>query len=419
MITPWPHQVEIAPRVVEMVRKHHICYLAMEERTGKSITFLLAAEQMEWVKTVLIITKKKALGTPEHPGWTELLRDAKACGLIKKDYDLVNYHQAKKLNRRYDLVLLDESHSYISGYPKTSLMYKEIAKLVYGADIVYASATPYAQGPQLLYHQFKLSRWSPWGNHRNYYDWFHEYADRAEDGRFRMVRISGNQLAVDYSAVDRDKVLKSVNHLFITKTRAELGFEQEPEDVVHWIELSERCRKIYNYLMKHKVLEFTHDRTGKDYTLVCDTPIKLRWALHMLEGGVLKIDDEYLDLGFDEKANYIMNTWGDSPDLVIMYHYQADAVKLRRIFKNAWILQATSYAEGIDLSGFKHLVIYSQDFSTAKYSQRRARQANKNRTEEIKVHFLLVKKAISHQVYKTVSINKTNFIDSLFEREYI
>lgn len=419
MITPWPHQIEIAPRVVEMVRKHHICYLAMEERTGKSITFLLAAEQMEWVKTVLIITKKKALGTPEHPGWTELLRDAKACGLVKKDYDLVNYHQAKKLTKRYDLVLLDESHSYISGYPKTSLMYKDIAKLVYGSDIVYASATPYAQGPQLLYHQFKLSRWSPWGNYRNYYDWFQEYSLRDKDGRYKMVRISGNQLAVDYSAVDCDKVLKSVNHLFITKTRAELGFEQEPEDVVHWIELSKRCRDIYNHLLKHQVLEFTHDRTGKDYLLVCDTPIKLRWALHMLEGGVLKINDEYLDLGFDEKANYIMETWGDSPDLVIMYHYQADAVKLKRMFKNAWILQATSYAEGIDLSGFKHLVIYSQDFSTAKHSQRRARQANKNRTEEIKVHFLLVKKAVSHQVYKTVSINKTNFIDSLFEREYI
>lgn len=418
MITPWEHQIEIAPRVVELVREHHICYLAMEERTGKSITFLLAAEQMEWVKTVLIITKKKALGTPEHPGWTELLRDAKACGLIKKDYDLVNYHQAKKLTNRYDLVLLDESHSYISGYPKTSLMYKDIAKLVYGADIVYASATPYAQGPQLLYHQFKLSKWSPWKEYRNYYEWFNHFCVRV-NGSPKMVRISGNQLAVDYSAVDHAAVMETVKHLFITKTRAELGFEQEPEDVLHWIELSPKCKAIYNHLMKHQVLEFTHDRTGKDYMLVCDTPIKLRWALHMLEGGVLKIDNEYLDLGFDEKAQYIMDTWGDSKDLVIMYHYQADEVKLRRMFKNAWILQATSYAEGIDLSGFKHLVIYSQDFSTAKHSQRRARQANKNRTEEIKVHFLLVKKAVSHQVYKTVSINKTNFIDSLFEREYL
>lgn len=419
MIKPWAHQIEIAPKVIDMVRKYHICYLAMEERTGKSITFLLAAEQMDWVKTILIITKKKALGTTEHPGWVELLEEAISCGLIKKDYDLVNYHQAKKLKKRYDLVLLDESHSYISGYPKTSIMYKDIAKLVYGSDIVYASATPYAQGPQLLYHQFKLSRWSPWSEYRNYYDWFQHFALRDKEGAIKMVRISGNQLAVDYSAVHAEKVLATVKHLFITKTRAELGFEQEPEDVIHWIELSENCKKIYNHLLKHKALEFTHDRTGKDYLLVCDTPIKLRWALHMLEGGVLKIDSEYLDLGFDEKANYIMNTWGDSKDLVIMYHYQADAVKLKRMFKKAWILQATSYAEGIDLSGFKHLVIYSQDFSTAKHSQRRARQANKNRTEEIKVHFLLTKKAISHQVYKAVSINKTNFIDSLFEREYI
>lgn len=417
-ITPWAHQVELSGKIVDLVREYHIAYLAMEERTGKSITFLLAAERISKASKILIVTKKKALGTPEHPGWIELLKEAKACGLISKEYDLVNYHQVKKLTGHYDLVLLDESHSYISGYPKTSKMYDDIRKVVYGADIVYSSATPYAQGPQLLFHQFKLSRWSPWKDYRNYYEWYKDYANLV-NGQFKTVRISGNQLAIDYSAVDADKVLNSVKHLFITKTRRELGFEQEPEDVLHWITLSDSCRNVYNYLLKHKVLEFTHDRTGKDYVLTCDSAIKLRWALHMLEGGVLKIGEEYLDLGFDEKANYILNTWGDSKDIVIMYHYQADELKLKRMFKNAEILQASSYAEGIDLSGYKHLIVYSQDFSTAKHSQRRARQANKNRQEEIKVHFLLVQKAISHQVYKTVAINKTNFIDSLFERETI
>lgn len=79
-------------------------------------------------------------------------------------------------------------------------------------------------------------------------------------------------------------------------------------------------------------------------------------------------------------------------------------------------MQATSYAEGVDLHKYKHLIIYSQDFSTARHTQRRARQANKARHEAITVHFLLVKKGCSEQVYKTVSVNKKNFVDSVFTR---
>ena len=65
---------------------------------------------------------------------------------------------------------------------------------------------------------------------------------------------------------------------------------------------------------------------------------------------------------------------------------------------------------------YKHLVIYSQNWSTAQHTQRRARQANKERKEPILVHFLLMKNAISDQVYKTVALNKRNFVDSVFKR---
>ena len=100
-----------------------------------------------------------------------------------------------------------------------------------------------------------------------------------------------------------------------------------------------------------------------------------------------------------------------------MYNYKAEETKLQKRFQNAKLLQATSYAEGVDLHEYSDLVIYSQDFSTARHTQRRARQANKNRSEPIHVHFLLVKGGISEQVYKTVSINKKNYVDSVFERK--
>jgi len=100
-----------------------------------------------------------------------------------------------------------------------------------------------------------------------------------------------------------------------------------------------------------------------------------------------------------------------------MYNYIAEGIKLRHWFKNATILQATSYAEGVDLHHIEHLIIYSQDFSTARHTQRRARQAAKDREWPITVHFLLVKGGISEQVYKTVSINKRNYVDSMFTKE--
>jgi hypothetical protein len=137
----------------------------------------------------------------------------------------------------------------------------------------------------------------------------------------------------------------------------------------------------------------------------------------MIEGGVLKIGEQYLSLGNTEKIDYILNKWGDTEDLVIMYQYIQEGVKLNKYFKKAKILQGTANAEGVDLHKHKHLVIYSQDFSTAKHTQRRARQANLNREDEIRVHFLLVKKAISEQVYKVCSVNKKNFVDSVFERK--
>ena len=37
-----------------------------------------------------------------------------------------------------------------------------------------------------------------------------------------------------------------------------------------------------------------------------------------------------------------------------------------------------------------------------------------NRSEPIQVHFILVKGAISARVYQTVSVNKKNFVDTVF-----
>lgn len=395
-LTPYDYQTLLAEDAAFILRETMMVYLAMEERTGKTLTSILVAEQLS-IDSVLVITKKKALD-----GWHETLEKFET----KHNYIVVNYHQAHKIKDKFDLVILDESHNYISSYPKPGTIYKQVKQLVYGKPIIYISATPYAQGPQQLFHQFSLSAWSPWKKFINFYKWFNTY------GKPYTKEISGINIP-QYDRCHVDKILDDVKHLFITKTRLELGFEQEPEDVVHYIELSDKTKEVYNELMQHDLVKLDCGM------LVADTVSKLRTSLHQLEGGTIKIEDQYNVLDNREKADFILDKFGDSSSLVIMYNYKAEKTKLEAIFKRAKLLQATSFAEGVDLHEYDDLVIYSQDFSTARHTQRRARQANKLRKLPIRVHYLLVRKAISDQCYKTVSINKRNFVDSVFSKESI
>jgi len=398
MYTPYQHQNRMALEALSILKEHGLVYLACEERTGKTLTAILAAE-MTPAKKVLVITKKKALD-----GWW----DALANYPVKKDWAVVNYHQAHKVDvSDTSLIILDESHNYISSYPKPGKIWKQLApKCGAGRRLIYISATPYAQGAQMLYHQLKLSSFSPWVQFSNFYNWFRVY------GKPYTKEINGIPIQ-QYDRAHTDKILADVEHLFITATREELGFDFEPVDKTHWIELEPTTKAVYNELLEHQLIEL---RAG---TLVCDTKSKLRAALHMLEGGTAKIDDQRVVLANEEKIQYIKNTFGDSPELVIMYNFIAEREKLEKHFKHALLLQATSYAEGVDLHEYDTLVIYSQDYSTARHTQRRARQANKNRAKPITVHYLLVKKGISEQVYKTVSINKRNYVDSVFKKESI
>lgn len=394
MITPWPYQEELSNEALEIIRANGLVYLAMEERTGKTITALLVAEKSE-VKHILIVTKKKA-----SADWKKTLSNM----TLTKKYFLATYHMLKDVPvDAFDLVLLDESHNYISSYPKPGKIWKELRPLVKMKPIVYISATPHAQGPQMLYHQFALCSWSPWAKHSNFYSWFQIY------GKPYTREINGINIP-QYDRAHEEMILNCVRHLFITKTREELGFEHEPEDELHFIELANNTKAVYNILVKDELIELS---VGM---LVADNKSKMRTSLHQLEGGTIKIDNDYFVLGNTEKVDYILNNFGDREDLVIMYNFKAELTKLQQHFKKAALLQATSYAEGVDLHKYSDLVIYSQDYSTARHTQRRARQCNKERDTPITVHYLLVKKGISEQVYKTVSVNKKNYVDSVFNK---
>lgn len=409
-MTPWPSQIEGAKKGYALLKKYAIVYFAWEERTGKSLSALLIAEEAIVIK-VLIVTKK---GKP-YDGWQKLLDTYKP---LNKLYTLTTYHQLHKLtDRDQDLIILDEAHNYISAFPKPSKIWGIVRRVTINKPIIYLSATPHAQTPAQLYHQFALSDWSPWYLYTNYKQWHSTYG--IEYSKY----FNGRNIPM-WDRVKDTLVLNKVKHLFISQTRQEIGFEHEPEDKLHYIELRPETKKVYNRILKKRVFEWN------GYTIEYDTKTKLRFGLHMFEGGTLKYtwlafnskgtpvkQAKYFDMPNTEKIDYIKKYWGDKSTVAIMYNYIGEGIKLNKHFEYAEILQATTNAEGVDLMHIEHLIIYSQDFSTARHTQRRARQANKARTTPIVVHFLLVKKGISEEVYNTVSINKENYVDSRFEHE--
>lgn len=392
-MTPYKHQIDISERAYNILKTYSMVYLAMLERTGKTLTAILTCERSPYIKKALVITKKEAM-----KGWNQTIAEYKP----KLDFVVINYHSCHKItDTDFDIVILDEAHTNISGYPKPSTLWKNVAKHTQNKPIIYLSATPSAQGSVLLYHQFKLCAWSPFAKYKNFYDWFKEY------GILKIKHLGGRQVR-DYSECNEARVWAEVKHLFITYTREELGFKHEPKDIVHYVNLADSTKQLYRKLEMEDLV------VVNDTEVVADTPMSLLTKLHQIEGGTLKFEEKYFNLPNREKIDYILEKWGDSEDLVIFYHYQEEEHKLKSVFKKAQVLQATKYAEGVDLSMYEHLVVYSMNFSTAQYTQRRARQANMKRETPINVHFLLVKRGISEQVYNTVAINKKNFVDKYF-----
>jgi len=406
-LKPYDHQITYSEKGLEILQAYNLVYFAMEERTGKTLTSILTVEAFK-SKNILIITQKKAL-----EGWKETL-DAYSPSF---DYTLVNYHKAKDIGEKeFDLVILDEAHTNISSFPERKSIWSEVFMYTQGKPIVYLSATPHSQGYHLLFNQFSLSDYGPWSRYGTGLDWFSDYG-YPHSFKKEVKRGRGSfHVEVPVYTNLKEKIIKAeTDKYFLTATRKELGFEHDPEDKVHIIQLAKETKDFYNHVMSYGVYT---DKDGNHRELEDDTA--LRAFAHALEGGTLKVDDKtYVDLPNQEKIDYILEKWGDIEGLVIMYHFKGELIKLQKHFKNATLLQGVSYAEGVDLSEYEHLVIYSQNYSVSKHSQRRARQANMKRKDPITVHFLLTPGGISEQVYNSVAISMKNYVISRFERKLL
>ena len=402
-MTPRPHQREGAQWALLTIREYGLAYLSWQERTGKTLTALLAVEASK-AKTCLVITKKKAMD-----GWLDTLS--------KWDHStsvtVINYESVHKVTGPFDFIILDESHHAISSTGRPSKTWKAVSKFTQGKAILYLSATPYAEHLGLIFHQLKLSKWTPFP-YKNFYDWFRVY------GIPNMTRTPYG-LVETYTKYHDEKILEILEPIFNFKTRKDVGIEHEPSVNVIVVPLLPSTRQVINQTIKDEIFTM-----GDLIEMPLDSPMKTRMVHYQLEGGTIKYQ-EHTETGMKdarvfttsgrEKINYIRNNY-EEEEIAIMAHFIAERELLEKEFPKAKIYSSDGHAEGVDLSNIAKLIIYSMSFKTSKYTQRLARQANHERMEEIVVDILVADKpGIGYDVYKTVAIKKVNFDKNSYERE--
>lgn len=419
MITPYPHQIKKAEECWNILKTCGYVYLAGKPRSGKTLTALLIAEKSLRIKSVLILTKKAAIS-----GWEKFLDGVN----LTHTYKVTNYEQVGswdalkrkpkfKLNPEdYDLVIIDESHN-LGTTGKPSGRYKTIRALCYQMPHIHLSGTAIVESPNSIYHQMSISKFNPF-KFKTFYDFFRRY------GEPYYIKAAGRDIA-QYDKY-KPELLVEIDKFTIYMTQEDAGIDASVQatDKLHYIELGDKTKKLYNTLMNDNIAEIYYHTLKENKTtqetindlrlqLVCDTTMKLRTSLHMLESGICKIEDEYIELGNTEKLDYIYDIFGDNEDTGIMCHFVGERRLLEKKFKKAQIYSSSSHAEGVDLSHLKNFVIMSSDYSGSKFIQRRDRVVNITGSNTTTVNHILVKGAISDQVYKKVS-KKEDFNNSTY-----
>jgi hypothetical protein len=395
---PYPHQLEFADKCWDVLADKGYVYLAGKPRSGKTYTAILCAEKSDKIRNVLVLTKKAAID-----GWLKFIVDNTR---LKHNYYVTNYEQVGtfkcdryllKLNpKNYDLVIIDESHN-LGTLGKPSNRIKCIRKLCWDKPHIHLSGTAIVESPNSIFHQMCISKFSPF-RYKNFYDFFRVY------GKPYYIKAMGRDIA-QYDRYEPE-LLERIDEFTVYMTQEDAGIDKDFQavDKIHYVDLKDSTKQLYNTLQKDKIVGITLD-SAKDESikLVCDSVMKLRTSLHMLEGGICKIDDNYIELGNTEKIDYVKKTFGDSKGVGIMSHFIGERKLLAKHFNFATIYSSNAHSEGVDLSHLEHFIIFSSDYSGSKFIQRRERIINTEGSNTLNVHHILVKKAISDQVYKKVS----------------
>ena len=405
------YQERISNQAVAILQEHGLVYLAMEPRTGKTLTALATAYKYG-AQNILFVTKKKAK--------SDILSQLEESEILFYNVEVTNYEQLHNFLTGYDLIIVDEAH-VIAAYPSPSLRAKELKRICNGRPIIFLSGTPTPESFSQLYHQMWVSSFSPFKDYRNFYAWAKDYVD------IRQKYLYGKTIN-DYSAGKQSLIEKETNHLFIAYTQEEAGFTELVKETILYVDMMPATYQFANRLRIDKIV------TNKEgVSVIADTSVKLMQKLHQAFSGTIIVDEPKVEgRAFDyTKAEFIKERFAGQK-IAIFYKFKAEAMALRWImgrvyddpmeFNNAdsgvFISQIVSGREGIRLDTADALIMYNIDFSATSYWQSRARIQTKDRVKEAQLYWIFSRGGIEDKIYKAV-MDKRDYTLAHFKKDYV
>ena len=403
------YQKDIISKGIGILKPHRFLYLAMEVRTGKTLTSLGICDQLQEIKNVLFITKKKAISSIEAD-----------YELLKPHYNLevINYESVHKLPRKgWDVIICDEAHG-MGAFPKPNGRAKKVKELVFHNNpyIILLSGTPTPEAYSQMYHQVYFIPKNPFGNFRNFYDFARTYVSVVKK------KIGGLYIN-DYSKGNK-KIILAMAPYTIRFSQKEAGFVVHTNEQILEVDIDPKTTALIKKLKKDLVVE------GESEVILADTAVKLMTKVHQLCSGTIKFESGnsmVLDLS---KAKYIKQRF-KGYKIGIFYKFKEELNALKEVFQdnlcttleefdttNKHIaLQIVSGREGISLRKAHALVYYNIDFSATSYWQSRDRMTTKDRLKN-EVYWVFSKGGIESEIYKAV-IKKKDYTLTHFKRDLL
>lgn len=380
-------------------------YLAMEVRTGKTLTSLGICSELG-VKNVLFLTKKKAISSIEGD-YTKL----------NPSYNMttINYESMHKIPQKgWDVIVCDEAHG-MGAFPKPSKRAKDIKKLfsLNKAYVILLSGTPTPESYCQMYHQVYGIKGNPFHMYKNFYRFCDDYVDI----KSKFI----NSMAMNDYSGGKESILAAMKPFTINYSQKEAGFKVDTREHILYVEPSKTIANITKRLKKDLVVE------GKEEVILADTPVKLMMKLHQLYSGTVKFESGNSAILDKTKAEYIHDNFGDKK-IGIFYKFTAELEALKEVYGDKLCttleefngsdktiaLQVVAGREGISLREADALVYYNIDFSATSYWQSRDRMTTKERLES-DVYWIFTKGGIEDDIYKAVS-KKKNFTVNHFKK---
>lgn len=402
------YQIEIASDACDRLVRLGIVYLAMEVRTGKTLT-ALETTKLYGAKRVLFTTKKKAISSIEN--------DYKDLG-YEFELVVVNNESIHKVEGDFDLVISDEHHRVGGAFPKPNKVAKYMKERFVGVPMIFLSGTPTPEGYSQIYHQFWVSSFTPFSKWTNFYKWAKDFVDvyQVDYGYGKTNR---------YERARKHLITPIVSPYFIYYSQKQSGFESEVNETVLYCPMSKMVDDMIVKLKRDRVLQ------GKEEVVLADTPVKLMSKVHQLCSGTIKFESGKAMTVDKSKAYFIANKFA-GVKIAIFYKFKQELECLKSVFWEKLTddlsifndtedmniaLQIVSGREGISLAAATYLVYYNIDFSALSYWQSRDRLTTMQRASN-DVFWVFSEGGIEEKVYKTV-LDKKDYTLNKFERDYV